>query len=150
MTNETARTTQPLDPEALAARALELHGLNYNCAQSVACALAPEIGADEDTCFRATEALGGGMGGLSETCGAISGAAVVIGMVASNGKDDPTSKQATYRLIRQLVNDFRTMNGSTLCGDLKGLATKRPLRSCNGCIEDAVALVAETLNRRQA
>ena len=62
MTIEDPRTRNPFDREALARRALELHGMKYNCAQAVACTLAPLIGADEELCFRAAEGLGGGMG----------------------------------------------------------------------------------------
>ena len=47
MTIEDPRTRNPFDREALARRALELHGMKYNCAQAVACTLAPLIGADE-------------------------------------------------------------------------------------------------------
>ena len=95
MTTDNACTQRPFDREALGRRALELHGMKYNCAQAVACTLAPLIGADEELCFRAAEGLGGGMGGLTETCGAVSGAAMAIGLANSNGQDDRTSKQAT-------------------------------------------------------
>ena len=121
--------------------------MKYNCAQAVACTLAPLIGADEELCFRAAEGLGGGMGGLTETCGAVSGAAMAIGLANSNGQDDRTSKQATYRIVRKLVNDFREQNGSTLCPELKGIKTKQPLRSCDGCIVDALQLAADALAR---
>ena len=132
MTIEDPRTRNPFDREALARRALELHGMKYNCA-------------DEELCFRAAEGLGGGMGGLTETCGAVSGAAMAIGLANSNGQDDRTSKQATYRIVRKLVNDFREQNGSTLCPELKGIKTKQPLRSCDGCIVDALQLAADAL-----
>ena len=139
MTTDNACTQRPFDREALGRRALELHSMKYNCAQAVACTLAPLIGADEELCFRAAEGLGGGMGGLTETCGAVSGAAMAIGLANSNGQDDRTSKQATYRIVRKLVSDFREQNGSTLCPELKGIKTKQPLRSCDGCIVDAAA-----------
>ncbi len=145
MTTDNACTQRPFDREALGRRALELHGMKYNCAQAVACTLAPLIGADEELCFRAAEGLGGGMGGLTETCGAVSGAAMAIGLANSNGQDDRTSKQATYRIVRKLVSDFREQNGSTLCPELKGIKTKQPLRSCDGCIVDALQLAADAL-----
>lgn len=150
MTNEDVPTMHTLDREALADRALELHSMNYNCAQAVACTLAPFVEADEDQLFRAAEGFGAGMGGLTETCGAISGAAMVLGMANSSGMDDPTSKQRTYRAMRKLVTEFRTQNGSTLCPDLKGIVTKQPLRSCNDCILDAIALAADALESRDA
>lgn len=145
MTTDNACTQRPFDREALGRRALELHAMNYNCAQAVACTLAPLIGADEDLCFRAAEGLGGGMGGLTETCGAVSGAAMAVGLANSNGQDDRTSKQATYRIVRKLVSDFREQNGSTLCPELKGIKTKQPLRSCDGCIVDALQPAADAL-----
>ena len=59
--------------DELAARAIALRAeLGYNCAQAVACTLAPEIGADAEACYVLSEGFGGGMGGHTETCGAIS------------------------------------------------------------------------------
>ena len=94
MTIEDPRTRNPFDREALARRALELHGMKYNCAQAVACTLAPLIGADEELCFRAAEGLGGGMGGLTETCGAVSGAAMA--------KAIGVSRNAVWKAVKAL------------------------------------------------
>ena len=138
------------DTAGLVARALALHDRNFNCAQCVVCALAPRLGADEDVCFRASEGLGRGMGGMSETCGAVSGGAMAIGLATSNGAADPTSKELTYRYARRLVEAFRAKNGSTICADLKGERTGAPLRSCSGCIEDGVALAAGLLDELRA
>lgn len=129
-------------------KALALHAKNYNCAQCVACTLAPLVGADADDAFRMMEGFGAGMGGLTETCGAISGAVAALGMASSNGSADPTSKAATYRLVRRCVKEFREKNGATLCADLKGVETKTPLRSCDGCIEDAVRIGFGILSER--
>jgi len=58
------------------------------------------------------------------------------------------TKAATYKLSKALVNGFRAANGSTLCGDLKGLTGGPVLRSCDGCIEDALRLTIEVLESR--
>ena len=72
--------------DELAARAVALRAeLGYNCAQAVACALAPEIGADAEACYVLSEGFGGGMGGHTETCGAISGGVMALGQVSSGG-----------------------------------------------------------------
>ena len=131
--------------EALTARAAELHAKGYNCAQSVACTLAPFVGAGFDTCFRATEALGGGMGCFKETCGALSGAMVILGFANSNGSADPTSKPSTYRLARRLEEGFRTGAGATLCCDIKGVADATPSPNCPGAIDLAIKLAATIL-----
>lgn len=126
--------------------AISLHDQKYNCAQSVACAFADEIGVDKKVLFRACEGLGLGMGGMDGTCGAISGAVVLAGFKNSDGNiDNPSTKASTYQLSKALLDKFAEKNQATRCRDLKGVDTGTVLRSCPGCIEDAVELVQEVL-----
>lgn len=139
--------------DELAARAVALRAeLGYNCAQAVACALAPEIGADAEACYVLSEGFGGGMGGHTETCGAISGGVMALGQVSSVGTAlSGTTKKRTYELTRELVERFGAKNGSTICCELKGAGCEHgPLRSCPGCIEDAVKITAEIIARQSA
>lgn len=139
--------------DELAARAVALRAeLGYNCAQAVACALAPEIGADAEACYVLSEGFGGGMGGHTETCGAISGGVMALGQVSSGGTAlSGTTKKRTYELTRELVERFGAKNGSTICCELKGAGCEHgPLRSCPGCIEDAVKITAEIIARQNA
>ena len=138
----------PTNVAARQQRALELHSQGCNCAQSIALALSDRVSVSEDELFRIMDGFGAGMGGFSETCGAISGGVAIIGMKTSAGVDVKKSKGATYKVTRRLVRAFQDKNGSTLCGELKGLtrADKTPLRSCDGCIEDAVALTCQLLD----
>jgi C_GCAxxG_C_C family probable redox protein len=129
-----------IDTEARVARALELHKAGYNCAQCVACASADLVGLDEDQLFRLMEGFGGGMGGFNQTCGAISGGVAIFGAANSGGTGHPKTKGSTYKLSRQLVDQFRAANGSSLCSELKGLTGGPVLRSCDGCIEDGLRL----------
>ena len=148
-TPDAAATREPIDAQAAKELAAELHGKGFNCAQSVACALGPELGLDADTACRLAEGFGAGMGGMSETCGAISGAVLVLGWENSRGVEDPTSKRSTYRLARSVVDEFRDKNGATLCRELKGIGCDHPaLRSCPGCIDDAVDIAVSILNER--
>ncbi|SCK00185.1 C_GCAxxG_C_C family protein [uncultured Eubacterium sp.] len=126
-------------------QAIELHGKGYNCAQSVVCPFCEELGTDLETAFRLSEAFGGGMGTFS-TCGAVSGMAMVIGMKQSDGSlDKPKSKSQCYKLMKEATNRFLAMNKSTICREIKGMDGGEVLRSCNGCIEDAVAIAEELL-----
>lgn len=139
--------------DELAARAVALRAeLGYNCAQAVACALAPEIGADTEACYVLSEGFGGGMGGHTETCGAISGGVMALGQVSSGGTAlSGTTKKRTYELTRELVERFGAKNGSTICCELKGAGCDHgPLRSCPGCIEDAVKITAKIIARQSA
>ena len=126
--------------------AARLHEVGYNCAQSVVCAMAPAIDLDADGAFVLAEGFGAGMGGMTETCGAVSGAVMALSQVESTGRDQIGSKAKTYRLSRELSARFASANGSTVCRELKGIGTEAgALRSCPGCIDDAIDLAVDIL-----
>lgn len=119
---------------------------NYNCCQAVACAFAQEIGVPEEVIFKACEGFGAGMGCMDGTCGAISGAVMLAGFKYSDGcLANPKTKTNTYQYTSQIMKRFEEKNGSTICRELKGVDTGTPLRSCPGCLEDAVELAQEIL-----
>ena len=92
-----------------------------------------------------TEAFGFGMGTMG-TCGAVSAMAAVVGMVESDGNlEEPKTKKKSYNAMKELTNKFVEKNESVICKDIKGVETGKVLRSCNGCIEDAVVLLEEYL-----
>ena len=129
------------------ARALDFHHAHYNCAQSVVCALAGEVGLNPDDCFKIMEGFGAGMGGMTETCGALSGAVAFIGLVNSDGSDTPgTSKGHGYVLSREVVARFRQRNSTTICGVLKGANGRPKLRTCDDCVLDACNIVMDVLS----
>lgn len=128
-----------------AEQALAYHKKGYNCAQAVACSFAEELGCDEQELFRLMEAFGFGMGAM-ETCGAVSGMTAIAGLKESDGNlEKPGTKKKSYRVSKELIRRFREKNGSVICRELKGVDTKKVLRSCNGCIEDAAELAAAYL-----
>lgn len=94
----------------------------YNCCQSLVLAFAPEMGLTEDTVALLTAGLGGGVGRLREICGAVSGSAIVLGML--RGSKDPldqAAKSALYADIQRLAKEFAGEKGSYICRDLLGL-----------------------------
>ncbi len=126
--------------------AIERHDKGYNCAQAVACTYCDLVGMDEKTIFRAMEGFGLGMGSTMATCGAISGAVALAGLMNSTGNlEKPNSKKDTYQLARQIVEAFKKKNNSITCRELKGIDTGKILRPCPGCIEDACDIVEEIL-----
>ena len=126
--------------------AAEYHIQGYNCGQAVACAYCDLVGMDEATLFRAAEAFGAGMGGMETTCGAVSGAVLLAGLKNSGGDlENPRTKGGSYRLSKQIVEEFQKKNTTVVCKELKGVETKQALRSCDGCIEDAAAIAERIL-----
>ncbi len=122
------------------ARARKRSG-EHNCAQAVACTYSDLAGLDEETLLAATHAFGAGMATMEGTCGALTGAAVVVGLA--------TGDRARSRvLIKDIMENFRKRNGSTVCRELKGIGTGCPLRQCEDCVADAAEFLEEALRRR--
>lgn len=102
-------------------RAEQLFLSGYNCAQSVVAAYAEQLGLTVEQAARLASGFGGGIGRLRETCGAVSGMVLVASVL--QGYESPTDqegKKRTYAMIQELVETFRTKNGSILCRDLLG------------------------------
>lgn len=124
--------------------AIEKHDLGYNCAQSVALTYADLVDMAPEHLFKITEGFGLGGGNMQGTCGAISGAIALIGLLNSCGNlEHPSTKAQTYALGREILERFKAQNGSVLCHELKGVGTGKVLRSCPDCIMDACQLFEE-------
>ena len=127
-------------------KAANYHQKGYKCAQPILCAFCDKLGLDDETAFKVSEGLGLGVSDTYGTCGAVTGMALIMGMVNSCGDlEAPVSKADTYKKVRELNDIFRKKNGSTICRELKGIDTGKVLRSCPGCIEDAAKILSEKL-----
>lgn len=99
------------------ARQLFLSG--YNCAQAVLCAFEDVTGLERSVALRLASSFGGGIARMREVCGAVSGAAMVLGLV--EGSADPAdhaAKAAHYRRVQAFAQSFRELNGSIICREL--------------------------------
>lgn len=139
-------------------RAIELHGMGANCAQSVACAFAAEHGVEETALLRAATGFGGGMGRLASTCGAVTGAFMVLGLAhGMHSPGESAAKEKTYAEVREFARRFTARCGALACRDLlgvdigtpEGLARARDEKliamRCPGYIRDAVLILEEML-----
>ena len=122
------------------------HTRGYNCAQIVLCSYAEELGIDEETLFRISEGFGAGMGGMMQTCGAVTAMFMALGLANSSGDLQASdTKPQTMKKVRELAAEFEKKNGSIVCRELKGIDTGKVLRSCDGCIEDGIRILGEYL-----
>lgn len=99
------------------AEALFMNGCN--CAQATAAAFADEFGRSEAEILRMTAGFGGGVGGLREICGAVSGMAFIAGL--DRGSYDPLDKEAKtafYALIQEAHGEFVARFGTGICREL--------------------------------
>lgn len=111
-------------------KAVDIRQGKFNCAQAVALAFNDVTDIDDDTVCRMTQAFGGGLGGMDGQCGALSGAAVIIGLMY----DD---KQTAMMKIRRIADAFKERNGTLICRELKGVDSGESVRSCDDCVRDA-------------
>ena len=128
--------------------AMDFHNQGYNCAQAVALPFCEEMGLDAAVVKKATEGFGAGMGGHTQTCGALSGAVFVAGMLNADATD-PTSKMDTYKVCAKMSEEFVAHCGSGVCEVIKGLTGGKMLCSCNECITRGVKLVEEMIAHQE-
>jgi C_GCAxxG_C_C family probable redox protein len=141
-----------------AQEAVVLHGRGCNCAQAVLCAFARELGLEEQAALRIATGFGGGMGRTGGTCGAVTGAYMVLGL--ARGMRDPqdkSRKDATYTLVREFADRFRQKQGTVECRELLGVDVGTPeglkqaheqdlfSTRCNELIRDAVTVLQGVL-----
>lgn len=91
----------------------------FNCSQSILSTYGTEFGIDRDIALKLATGFGGGMGRMAETCGAVTGALMVIGLKygkCNPGDDDKREK--TYELVKEFRRRFEDTNGTVVCRNL--------------------------------
>ncbi len=100
---------------------------DFNCAQSVFSSYATEYGLDRVTALKLSTGFGGGMARLQNTCGAVSGAFMVIGLKYGMGENgDTEARDKTYQLVRDFANKFQKIHSSINCKELLGCDISTP------------------------
>jgi len=93
-----------------------------NCSQAVALAFADEAGFDEATAMNAARGFGGGIGRHGLTCGAVTGAVMVLGALATrSASSEKEAKDKAYDMVHQFTDRFTKQHGALACKDLIGL-----------------------------
>lgn len=97
-----------------------------NCAQAVLSVFAPSLGLPAEQAMRLACGFGGGMR-MGETCGAVTGAIMVLGLRHGNcAPQDQQSKQNTYKRVPELIRQFRHRHGTICCKELLGYDLSDP------------------------
>ncbi len=130
----------------------------FNCSQAVLSAFAEEFGLDRETALRVAAAFGGGLARTGETCGAVTGALMVIGMKYGKVRaEDDAAKLKTYEIAREFMRRFNERHGHLACRDLLGhdVGTPEGRRAiaqlglhdsvCAGLVRDAVRIVTQVI-----
>lgn len=141
-------------------KAKELFFKGYNCSQSVVGAFADLFGMDTETAMKFSEGLGGGMGRMRLTCGAVSAMSLIAGLKLSKGKPaDLKTRGEVYAKVREMSEEFKKRNGSIICSELLGASMPKDKsatpeertseyykkRPCPECVADCAEIIERFL-----
>ena len=115
-------------------RARKLHKQGYNCSQCVVMVFDDIHGLSEDVATRVSAGFGGGVGGLRQVCGAVSGIVMLEGLTKYSR---PSDKSMLYAEVKAAADEYKALNGSIVCGDL----LKPGRKPCIELIEDAITII---------
>ncbi|MEE8618858.1 MAG: C-GCAxxG-C-C family protein [Dehalococcoidales bacterium] len=130
----------------------------FSCSQAVFSTYATQLGLNHEAALKIAGAFGGGMGHMGETCGAVTGAFMVIGLrYGRTIAGDRQSQDKTDSLVNEFVNRFKSRNVSIVCKELLGcdlstpegtnMAKERNLFAtiCPEFVQDAAEIIEQIL-----
>ncbi|MBL7112546.1 MAG: C_GCAxxG_C_C family protein [Bacteroidales bacterium] len=130
----------------------------YNCAQSVFSAFTDYLKLDRETALSISSGFGAGMGRTQATCGAVTGAIMVIGSRLSGQQPSKEGiNDYIYSKTREFINQFTERNKTTNCRELvhadlnteegRNYFEKNNIFNevCMKCVSDAIDILEEIL-----
>jgi C_GCAxxG_C_C family probable redox protein len=139
-------------------RVLDLFRGDLNCSQAILTVFGEPFGMDRETARRLGRPFGAGMGRMAGTCGALTGAMMVLGL-ARDQADEKEAKNDVYRYVRELVKRFEERHTTSVCRELLGadLSTEKGMekarkeklvaRLCPTYVKDAAKILETMLSR---
>jgi C_GCAxxG_C_C family probable redox protein len=128
-----------------------------NCAQSILATFGPDLGVEEETCFRIAEAFGGGIANSGQMCGAVIGSLMVIGLkYGRTESDDLEKRDKTDQLAKLFTDKFTSLHATTNCKELINYDISTPAKlekakaakvfqNCNNFVKDSVGILNDLL-----
>ena len=121
----------------------------YNCAQAVFLAFADLYNVPQNIAKNITMSLGRGMGGLKQTCGAVTALFLLAGLEnADENLSNRENVSSTYALIKKLSEKLVEQNGDIMCGKLLEL-NKVKRRTCSNIVEETARIWNDYLENKK-
>jgi C_GCAxxG_C_C family probable redox protein len=96
------------------------------CSQAIVGTYGPALGLPREQAMKLASGFAGGMR-LGETCGAVTGAFMLIGLkYAAADCDQRDRRESVYAAIRQFTDQFRQRDHSVVCKELIGCDISTP------------------------
>jgi C_GCAxxG_C_C family probable redox protein len=158
--NEPKQDTEGSTQKSRDVEALSLMQKYGSCCSGVLAVYASEVGMDQDLAGAAGRGMAGGIGGLGNVCGAVSGAVMAIGLKTTNKSNinDMEAAFKTRETVKEFIARFEEQHSSIQCRELIGydistreksaLAMKEnAFAKCPGYVANAVQILDDLLNR---
>ena len=136
-------------------KAVQLFRDGRACSQAILEVYGTPLGLRPEQAMQIAAGFAGGMR-LGETCGAVTGAVMVLGLRhCSTDCDTPAGRREVYARVLDFAERFKTRNGSVLCRDLLGcdISTAEGMKqaqeqclfktTCVKMVEDAAEILEE-------
>jgi C_GCAxxG_C_C family probable redox protein len=133
----------------------------FSCAPAVFSTYSEQFGLEKELALKIACGFGGGIGRTGRTCGAVTGAVMVIGLKHGQADlADEESRQKTHELIKKFIDKFTALHGSIECRQLIGydLSDSAELKlaresgvfrkKCAGFVYDAARILEDVLQLR--
>lgn len=134
---------------------LESFSGGFYCSQAMLSTYCEEFGLDRETALKISCGLAAGMARLSSTCGAVTGAYLVISLKHGNClSSDKDALEKTFAIIQEFYRQFSAKHGSTNCRELlgvdlrhgdKNLANQQVKTLCSNLVKDAAEILESVL-----
>ncbi|UCE07513.1 MAG: C_GCAxxG_C_C family protein [bacterium] len=99
----------------------------FACSQAILSTYGEKFGLDKKLAFKIGDPFGAGMRGLSETCGAVTGAFMVIGLKYGRTQaNNSLAKEKTTEFVQQFVKRFKSRHDTIVCKELLGYDVSIP------------------------
>lgn len=98
--------------------AVEAFRTGMLCSQAVLSSYGPDYGLDKEMAVKIARGFGSGISRMSETCGAVSAAIMVLGLPYEG--IEKQAKEETYRLVQEFMKEFKARHSSFNCTCLLG------------------------------
>jgi C_GCAxxG_C_C family probable redox protein len=108
-------------------QAVNIFKEGYNCSQAVISVYDEDFGLSLENALKISSGFGGGMGRMAQTCGAVTGAFMVLSLKYGTADiHDNEAKERIYGLVREFARRFENRNGSIVCRELLGCDISKP------------------------
>ncbi len=140
-------------------QAVNIFKESSNCSQAVISVYAEDFGLSRENALKIARGFGDGMGRMAQTCGAVTGVFMVLGLKYGNADiHDKEVREKIYGMVREFARRFENCNGSIVCRELLGCDISRPAEAaaakenglftsvCPKLVGDAVEILEEMMN----